>query len=170
MAEFRDVYTALRQPTGRILQRGLPSGKEDFFLGVCVWLRRPDGKYLISKRASVKSNFPLKWEPTGGGVLAGETTLEAAKREVFEELGLTIDMDQGSLFCTTRRLKPVFSSNSFEDVYLFEGDWPLSDVRFQEDETCDAKWATPEEIRALIARDEFVPARYYPYLDWLFGE
>lgn len=168
MPEYRDIYDALRRKV-RVLPRGAARGPEEYTLGVCVWLRRADGRFLISRRAAAKADYPLLWEPTGGGVLAGETSLEAAHREVKEELGLALNDARGALFATVQRQAPLFSAASFEDIYVFQGDWPLSDIVFQKEETCDARWASQEEILALMARGAFVPARYYPYLEALFA-
>lgn len=167
MPEYRDIYSADRKPTGRCVLRGEKIKPGEFLMGVGVWLRNSKGEFLISKR-SVEKIFPLKWECTGGGVQAGESTLAAAVREVGEELGIHLRAEDGRLFASITRFEPLFAADSFEDVYLFDGDWRIEDVRLQDGETCDAKWAAPDEIRALLDAGEFVPEKYFPYLKTLF--
>lgn len=41
------------------------------------------------------------------------------------------------------------------DVWVFEHDCNIEDVRYQERETCEAMWATAEQIRQLIRNNKF---------------
>lgn len=50
-----------------------------------VWLETPSGKLVI-----VKSDYKRHWSLPGGLVDAGETPLEAAVREVSEEIGVIV--------------------------------------------------------------------------------
>ena len=52
---------------------------------------------MISKRAPAKT-APGMWETTGGGAVAGESGLEAAVREVREELGIALRSESGRVF------------------------------------------------------------------------
>ena len=59
---------------------------------VHIWIYSSANQILIQKRAINKSAFPNFWDVSvAGHVIAGETLEEAAKREVFEELGLNIN-------------------------------------------------------------------------------
>lgn len=169
MVEMRDIYDSYCRKTGRVIERGKRTDAGDYLLSVCVWIRNGEGKYLISRRSPEKPTYPLLWEPTGGGVTAGETSLEAAFREVNEELGIKLSARDGALFVTHLRCAPIFENDSFEDVYLFRISGPNPPVTLQKGETCDAKWATQAEIYDLIKRGEFVPVKYYPYLERLFS-
>jgi hypothetical protein len=51
-------------------------------------------------------------------------------------------------------------------VWLFRSDSDITDVVLQPEETCDARWATEEDIRTLIREGCFVP---FTYLDELFA-
>ena len=52
-----------------------------------VYTVTKDGKVLITQRSRNKTN-PLKWEVTGGSIIAGESSNEGASRELYEETGL----------------------------------------------------------------------------------
>lgn len=62
--------------------------------------------------------------------------------------------------------RPFYTINfpdGFDDVYLIEkNDVALSDLRLQQEEVRDAKWATLEEIEEMLDSGEFVP--YYRHL------
>ena len=100
--EFWDLYNDKREKTGRIHERGkaLPEGY--YHLCVSVWLVNRKGEFLLSQRHPDKE-YPLCWECTGGSVLAGESSLDGALREVKEELGITLAPEKGKILFQTRR-------------------------------------------------------------------
>lgn len=61
-------------------------------VGVKVFLRRSDGKFLLLKRAKPHygQNY-CQWDIPGGRIIPGETQLEALQREVQEETGLRLE-------------------------------------------------------------------------------
>lgn len=166
-AEMWDVYDFRRSLTGRVHRRGDPMRTDEYHLVVQVWIRNSRGEWLISQRAPGKSE-PLKWEPTGGSVLAGEDSLAAALREVWEELGIALDRTRAELFCSARREQPTWANPGFLDVWVFEHDCEIENLRLQAEETCAARWATESDIRAMIADGRFVPMTEDPYFDDLF--
>ncbi|HXN21887.1 MAG TPA: (deoxy)nucleoside triphosphate pyrophosphohydrolase [Candidatus Dormibacteraeota bacterium] len=56
---------------------------------VVVAVIEREGRLLICQRRK-EDTFPLKWEFPGGKVEAGESPEEALKRELQEELGVTL--------------------------------------------------------------------------------
>ena len=159
--ELWDVLDENRNPTGRVHERGKPVKPGDYHLVVHVWIRNSRGEYLISKRTPNKP-YPNLWECTGGSVLAGETSLQAALREVREELGITLLPENG------RIIRSGIRRDDFFDVWLFQHDADIQSVVLQEGETCDAKWATKESLMKLWAEGELVPT--LGYIDWLFEQ
>jgi len=64
-----------------------------FGLAVRVLLTNEDGKILILKRSTDSKTNPGKWELPGGKVDQGEAFDQALIREVLEETGLKIGLD-----------------------------------------------------------------------------
>jgi 8-oxo-dGTP pyrophosphatase MutT (NUDIX family) len=59
---------------------------------VAALLIDPDGRYIVQRRDdSPKIFFPGHWGCFGGAVEAGEPPLDAMRRELREELELTVD-------------------------------------------------------------------------------
>lgn len=166
-AEWWDVYDFRRRKTGRLHRRGDPMRSDEYHLVVQVWIRNSRGEWLISRRALGKSE-PLKWEPTGGSVLAGEDSLAGALREAREELGVTLSPGKGCLFCSARRERFAWANPGFLDVWVFSHDCDISEVRLRRSETCGAMWATEADVRAMIADGRFVPMTDDPYFNDLF--
>lgn len=88
--ELWDVIDAQGRPTGAVFRRGDPDWPEGkFHLVVATCVLRPDGLVLLTQR-SERKEFPLTWEFPGGSATAGESSAEAAARELLEETGLSI--------------------------------------------------------------------------------
>lgn len=168
MAELWDVYDKDRNITGKIVERGTYMADDEYHLVVQIWIKNDENKWLISKRAPHKSQ-DLKWEPTGGSVVAGETSLQGALREVKEEVGITLEPEKGHLFKSFRREKFTWANPGFLDIWVFENNTLLENIVLQEEETIDAKWATVDEILELMETDEFVPLGENLYHKELFG-
>ena len=172
MAELWDILDAQGNKTGRLHERGKPLAPGDYMLCVHIWKHNGRGQWLIDKRAPRGHNhMDGKWETTGGAALAGDDSLTAALREVKEELGLTLDVAKGRFFKRIPYVNVGENKNTsfFVDVWVFEHDCPLSDVTFQEGETCGARWATADEIRHMMHTGEFLTegrqGLFYPYFN-----
>lgn len=88
---------------------GLPPKSSDLLLVVAAALIDGDGRVLVQQRPAGKPMAGL-WEFPGGKIDAGETPEAALRRELDEELGLTIDQS-----C----LAPaVFASEALGDRHL----------------------------------------------------
>lgn len=83
----------------------------------------------------------------------------AAEREVMEELGMKIDLSD---------IRPNFTinfSNGFDDYYLVEKDFDISELVLQEEEVKEARWVGKEELLQMQEEGIFIP---YWFLDKLF--
>ena len=152
--ELWDVYDADRQKTGKTMVRGeaFEEGAYHIVIHVCIF--GPDGRMLIQRRQPFKEGWPDKWDVSvGGSAIAGETAGEAATRELGEELGLRIDLSGARPHLT------VNFPQGFDDYFLVEKDVELSELKLQYEEVQDAKWATKDEILAMIADGTFIPFR-----------
>lgn len=164
MAEYWDIYDANGEKTGKVIGSGDPIPEGAYHLAVAVWIGDSQGRWLISQRSPETSNGGV-WQCTEGGVVAGEDSLTGALREVQEELGVSLKPENGVLW--HRYVWPHADSKGMihYHTWVFRQDVPLERVTLRPGETCDAKWATSEEIRAMVREGTFVP---YDYLDRLF--
>ena len=91
-----------------------------------------------------------QWEFTGGGVLAGETTLLAASREVKEELGVCLDEAE-------LKLHEVYKyRNYFMDIYVVRKDLKDEEVILDKSEVVDWTWLSKSEIEQFIETGKMV--------------
>jgi isopentenyldiphosphate isomerase len=139
----------------------LPEGY--YHLGVDVWIKNSEGKYLIQKRSMIKKRLPGKWMATGGSVLAGESGIDAVVRETFEELGIKVN---------TSKLTFLFKSgfnDCINEVWLLEENIEISSIRMQLDEVCDIRWLNKEQIREMISIGDMINYGT-EYIDAVFDE
>jgi len=87
--EMWDAYDAQENKLGYEVRRSMAKSMPDgvYHVVVMIYTVTKDGKVLITQRSRNKTN-PLKWEVTGGSIIAGESSNEGASRELYEETGL----------------------------------------------------------------------------------
>ncbi len=150
--ELWDIYDVNRQKTGRTIARGESINEGDYHLVVHVCIFNSNGEMLIQQRQSCKESFPNMWDFTvGGSAVAGDTSQTAAQRETYEEIGLEIDL---------QFVRPHFSINfrdGFDDFYLIERNVDIKELKLQQEEVKNVKWATINEIFKLINDGDFLP-------------
>lgn len=155
--EYWDIYDKNKELTGRTMARNdWTMAEGDYHLTVLAVIQRTDGRYLITKRALDKVWAPGAWEVSGGGVMAGETSLEAVRREVLEETGLDVSGAEGGFLFDYRREDPYEANHYFVDVYKFRLDFDAADVQLQEEETDGFLLATQEQIRGFASQGRFL--------------
>ena len=134
--ELWDIYDKDKKPTGRTMKRNDWCLKEgEYHLSVLGVIQRPEGKYLITKRAADKAWAPGWWEVSGGAAIAGETSEDAVKREILEETGLDVTNAEGGFLFSYHRENPGEGDNYFVDVYKYHMDFTEEDIKLQTEET-----------------------------------
>ena len=145
--EFNDIYDKNRKLTGRVHRRGTPWKFGEYGLVVCVWVHDGQGRILLTRRAKGKS-YAGTWENSGGAAKAGETSIQAITRELYEETGIRADESEFELLTSAR------DRNIFYDHYCLYRKVPLHQVKLQPGETDGVQWVTFEEIHGMIRRRE----------------
>ena len=143
--EIWDVLDENGALTGKTALRGkgvLKSG--EYHLVVHIWIMSSTGQFLIQRRADDKKLMPGEWAATGGAAISGEDSFAAAKRELFEELG--IKSDKQSL----KKLERIKRRNSLLDVWAIVCDVPENELVLQRSEVAEAKWVTKEQLCQMI--------------------
>lgn len=150
--EYWDLYDRDRNKLSKVVKRGDKLLDNEYHLVINAWIRNKKGEFLITQRASNKSH-PLMWECTGGSALKGESSLDAAVREVKEELGIDVSKSKAKLIGSTTRYYK--NCPDILDVFLFESDVSIEDVFYQEEEVSDAMWASVNKINELFNEGKF---------------
>ena len=159
--EYWDIYDIERAKTGRTMVRGSEFEDDAYHLVVHVCIFNDKNEMLIQQRQPFKEGWPNMWDVTvGGSAVTGDTSQQAAEREVLEEIGLKLDL---------KGIRPHLTVNfdrGFDDIYLIEKNVDINELTLQPEEVQAVKWAGREEILAMIEKGDFIP--YYPELVNLF--
>ena len=141
--EYNDIYDANRCLTGRLHLRGTPWKKGEYGLVVCVWVYDGRGHILLTRRAPGKS-FAGTWENSGGAAKAGETSLQAIVRELYEETGILAEPHEFELLESDR------DKHLFFDHYCLRRQAHLRDIKLLPGETDDVMWASFGKVHWMI--------------------
>ncbi len=103
--EYCEVFRRDGSRTGEIVEKHAPKRPGDYFRHVLVVMKSADspapgegeGLYIVQQRSLKARYYAGKWDVTGGSVRAGETPLEAIRREIREELHMDVEMEALSL-------------------------------------------------------------------------
>lgn len=142
--EMWDLFDEKRRPLFRTHQRGKMKHPGEYHVVVEIWTVDSGRNILLTLRDPNKEVYPNKWEVTTGSALAGETSRQAAVRELREETGI-LAAEEELLFLASYR-----EPSAFVDTYLLRRDIAATQLALQEGETVGAQWVSLERLDEMI--------------------
>jgi isopentenyldiphosphate isomerase len=143
--ELFDVVTTEGVPTGRVKERALVHRDGDWHRAVHVWVAGIDdgGPFVLMQRRSPdKDTMPNRLDVAVGGHYRAGETLSDVLREVDEEIGVPVTVDQlrslGTRICLYEPLGGMVE-HELQDAFLWRRDESLSSYR-----------PNPHELSSLI--------------------
>ncbi|MCL2439359.1 MAG: NUDIX domain-containing protein [Alphaproteobacteria bacterium] len=174
MTELADIFDADWNPTGEVLGRNDARRLGKFVKGARIWVINPSGEILFQLRAADQHPLPDYWDTSaGGGVKADETVEEAAVREVREEIGINITVEQ--LIPITKYNLTTYDFPRLHTVFIVLLDLPLSAFKFNPREIVELKYIPWRELAAMseakMEAARIIPQNEFPQLfDYLEKE
>ena len=125
---------------------------------VYILLFNDDNQILIQRRSADSERFPNYWEVSASGtVLPDEGYVEAAKRKLLDELGITLPLRHEHKDVMRR---PDVASHL---AAIFVGHiQDSSTVKFNTEKISEVRWVTPKEAR----EGYLVTPSFMQVLDW----
>lgn len=150
--EIFDLFDDNRQPLNKTIERGQKCARGENRQVVHVCIFNSKNEMLIQQRQKTKKTFANLWDLSlGGCVQSGETTKQAAQRELFEELGIHYDFENHRPHFT------VNFENGFDDFFFLTLDLDIQALSLQQEEVQAVKWASRNEIKKMIDDKSFIP-------------
>lgn len=160
--ELWDLYDEKRQLTGATMKRGDPFPDDAYRLTVHICIFNSHGEMLIQRRSDTKNVWPSLWDISAAGcALSGEDAQTAAERELSEELGIRRS------FQNVRPHLSVSWVHGYDDFFVLTEDLATEDLTLQAEEVSSVRWATKDEVIALLDQGKFTPY-YRHFLELLF--
>nr|WP_300807545.1 NUDIX domain-containing protein [uncultured Acetatifactor sp.] len=149
--EFIDIYDDLGQKSGKSEEKGEAHRKALIHRGVCVWIMNSKQELLLQTRSS-HVMFPDMLDISfSGHIQAGETSLEAVRREGREELGINIDTSKLQYLFSCRECGGIdgYFENEIDDVFLYRADIPIDGYSFSDHEVKEVRYISVDEFKMM---------------------
>jgi 8-oxo-dGTP pyrophosphatase MutT (NUDIX family) len=148
--ELLDIYDNDGNVTGKVVKRGDKSvifNENEHIAVSIIFIENNKNEFLIQKTSHIKGG---EYSTTGGHVRSGESPLEAIKREVFEEIGIDINLNDIASLGFYKIGMPL------RYLFYLKKDIDIKDVKLQEEEVESVKYMDELEIIELINKGEFL--------------
>lgn len=162
MKELWDAYDCNANKLDGKLIRGekIPEGM--YHLVAEIIVRHKDGSFLAMQRDFSKKHYGGFWEiSAGGAVKKGETALEGAVRELFEETGIVCKSLEKTYRICGKKYPCIYFG------YICTVDCDKNRIKLQEGETVAYKWVKSEDIIRFLTDKNYVTIhaeRVLPYI------
>lgn len=151
--EILDLYDDNGNLLNKTVVRGEHFDNGNIMISI-VFIKNSNGEFLIQKTSK---NGTLKYTSTGGHVVHGEDGVTAIVREMYEELGLTINKDELIEVGTCKNPdKPCLVN-----IFLLNKNLDINDLTLQEEEVDDVLWLSKDKILQLIDDNKFLASHGY---------
>lgn len=150
MVEIWDIVDCDGVPTGKTTVRGhMHFEKGEYHLVVHIWVIDSGNRLLIQQRAAHKQPMPGEWAATGGSAIAGESSKQAACRELYEEL--SIAANPAELQLAAQRIR----KNAVNDIWYLRRDIELETLSLQKEEVSAVRWVSMRQLECMVQNGEF---------------
>lgn len=163
ITESRSAYRG-----GGILSRDEVHAKELLHRIALVAIINSDNRILIQHRSANKKLFPNAWDISiAAHVLAGEDSVMTAMRETNEEIGFQIERKiqaKEFRFLTSFREDlhlPDRTEKHWYDLFVLIKDIDEVELRFNDSEVDEIKWASYTDICKLKEEGKLFPRTYW---------
>ena len=161
MEELIDVLNEKGEKTGKVVTRKEVHEKGLWHRVIVVAILDENGHLLMQQRSAKVETNRGKWDVSAAGhVSSGQTSKQAAIREVSEEIGLELLEDELKDIRTYKNTQelPNYIDNQFFDCYIVKksGEIDIRKLKVQESEVKQVKICTRKEVEEKIQNNEVV--------------
>jgi isopentenyldiphosphate isomerase len=149
MSELITVYDENGNLTDRIATRETVHREGLWHRVVHCWiLETSTNRLLMQRRSPSKISHPNKWDCCAGHVIAGSTSAITAQREIYEEVGLKVNVGEPILTIRVQITFNTYIDRELVDIYLIKLETiDLNDLILQREEVSEVKLMDFETVK-----------------------
>ncbi len=152
--EYLDIVDENNQLTGKTEERNIIHEKGIWHREVAVWIMNEKGEILLQKRAANKRQEPNKWAICAGHIEAGESIEDSIIREMEEELGIKVNINQLEFLKIYKKQNDIPNNNiknyNFQYMYFLKTNWNIEDYKIQLEELSEIKYVPFTEFEDIV--------------------
>lgn len=151
--EYFDILDENGNKTGEKKLRSEVHRDGDWHRAVHIWIVNNNGFVLLQRRSANKDSNPNMIDISSAGHLsAGDNSIDAALRELKEELNLDVNKEDLTFIKTIKRstrYTETFINNEFDDLYVLRTDKKLEDMKYQEEEISEIMYVPYNKLKEM---------------------
>lgn len=154
--EYLDILDENGKKIDLKKERGQVHVDGDWHKVVQIFIVNENG-IMLQQRSMKKKSDPGKWCASASGhISAGESSINAALKEIKEELGVFLNEGELKLIDTFKSpsIRGKIINNHFVDLYIVTKNIKLSDVTIQEDELEKVEYFTIKEFIDMVNNND----------------
>ncbi len=146
--EYFDIVDENNNLTGKTEEREIVHSTGLWHREVAVWVINEKGELLLQKRSTKKKQAPNKWGICAGHIDAGETPENAIVREIEEEIGLKVTIDDLKKIYISK--KSSRHNSRFQYTYVLKTNKKIEEYTIQYAELSELKYITLDELKKIV--------------------
>lgn len=152
--ELIDIVDENGNFTGEVMDKEEAHDRNLLHNEIAVFIINDNKQILLQKRSANKRFDPNKWALCAGHVDAGESLESAALRELSEEVGINISINDLKPFAE-REFSIKDSNSQITYFYYVKSNLNENDFVIQKEELSEVKWFGLDEVIDMIkSKDE----------------
>jgi len=128
------------------------NGKWHKVVGIIIYDQ--DKNILMQQRALKEKSDPGKWDIAAAGHIgSGEKEVEGIKRELREEIGLSLKEDEVKYFMSYKKEveNDTVNKKHIEDIFIAQIDSrKIYEFKVQKEEVEQVKWLSVDKVKSLV--------------------
>lgn len=153
--ELLDVFDENNEPTGEALPRSEVHKRGLWHRSAHVFVVNSKNETLLQLRSKHKKDYPSEWDVSvAGHIEAGDSPIDTAIREVWEEIGLELGNADLEFIYTQKRNaitpKVNYTNNEFIYVYLTRQDLDPEQIKLDPMEVERVEYFSKERVLDML--------------------
>lgn len=156
MREYLDIFDENNKSLNEKKERKIVHEKGLWHREISVWIINEKNDILIQKRAETKKLAPNKWSLCAGHVMTGETIIEAALREIEEEVGIKGLCPADLILFDIQKCEQIkgdIQNNHYKYCYILKTNYKENEFVIQKEELSEVKYVSWKDLENLSKED-----------------